>query len=243
HYNIYREGNVANQFDLIASVPYDSASMFVDTNSNPTIKAYMYKISTTDTCLNESELSSFHKTMHLIIGQGMGNNWNLSWTPYVGANYSTYNIFRGINSLDSLKYLTTISASNTSYTDINVPSGYVYYQVEIIIDTTQSKANENSIRSNYATNNPLGIVNYSSNNIITKLYPNPTEGKARLEIEGLSSEADVFVYDMIGRVIKKHQISIGENELDIDLSGYAKGGYSIRIVNESINQTKKLIVQ
>ena len=89
----------------------------------------------------------------------------------------------------------------------------------------------------------LGIENIEQTNISTKLYPNPTEGKSRLEIEGLNSEADVFVYDMIGRVIKKHQISIGENELDIDLSGYAKGIYSIRIVNESINQTKKLIVQ
>ncbi|MFA6933151.1 MAG: T9SS type A sorting domain-containing protein, partial [Bacteroidales bacterium] len=129
------------------------------------------------------------------------------------------------------------------YTDINVPSGYVYYQIEIIIDTTQSKANENSIRSNYATNNPLGIVNYSSNNIITKLYPNPTEGKARLEIEGLSSDVDVLVYDMVGRVIQTHKINKGKKELEIDLSGYAKGVYSIRIMNDSINQTKKLIVK
>ncbi|MDD4529455.1 MAG: T9SS type A sorting domain-containing protein, partial [Bacteroidales bacterium] len=220
----------------------DSASMFVDTNSNPTIKAYMYKISTTDTCLNESELSPFHKTMHLIIGQGMGNNWNLSWTPYVGANYSTYNIYRGINTLDSLKFLTTISSNNTSYTDVNVPSGYVYYQVEIIIDTTQSKANENSIRSNYATNDPLGIVNYSQTNISTKLYPNPTEGKAKLEVEGLNSDAEVLVYDMIGRVIQKHRLNKGTTELDIDLSGYAKGIYSIRIKNDTIRISRKLVV-
>ena len=245
HYNIYREGNVANQFDLIASVPYDSASMFVDTNSNPTIKAYMYKISTTDTCLNESELSPFHKTMHLTISQGMGNNWNLSWTPYVGANYSTYNIFRGINSLDSLKYLTTISASNTSYTDINVPSGYVYYQIEIVIDTTESKTGgNNSIRSNYATNKLISIEGVqTTDNIRTKLYPNPTEGKAKLDVEGLNTEADVLVYDMVGRVVQRHSLNKGKNDLEIDLSGYAKGVYSVRIVNDSVNQTLKLIVR
>ena len=244
HYNIYKEGNVLNQYDLIATVPYNSASMFVDTNSNPTIKAYMYKISATDTCLNESELSSFHKTMHLTISQGIGGNWNLYWSPYEGANYTTYNIYRGLNSLDSLEYLTTISSSNTSYTDIDVPSQIVYYQVEIIKDTnTTNKSGIQSIRSNIVTNNTIGLNNIHKNNITTKLYPNPTEGKAKLEIEGLNTEADVLVYDMIGRVVQRHSLNKGKNDLEIDLSGYAKGVYSIRIINDGINQTKKLIVQ
>ncbi|NCC18771.1 MAG: T9SS type A sorting domain-containing protein [Bacteroidia bacterium] len=244
HYNIYREGNVAGQYDLIATVLFDSVSMFVDTNSNPTVKAYMYKISTTDTCLNESALSPFHKTMHLTIGQGMGNNWNLNWTPYVGANYSTYNIYRGINTLDSLQFLTTISSSNTSYTDINVPSGYVYYQIEIIIDTTQTKfGDNNSIRSNYATNNTNSINDISLDNITIKLYPNPTNNKSKLEVEGLKSEADIIVYDMVGRVIKSYKINPTNNELEIDVNEFAKGVYNIRIMNDSINQTKKLIVQ
>ena len=244
HYNIYKEGNVLNQYDLIATVPYDSASMFVDTNSNPTIKAYMYKISTTDTCLNESELSSFHKTMHLTISQGIGNNWNLYWSPYEGAYYTTYNIYRGLNSLDSLEYLTTISSSNTSYTDIDVPSQIVYYQVEIIKDTnTTNKSGIQSIRSNIVTNNTIGLNNIHKNNITTKLYPNPTEGKAKLEIEGLNSDADVLVYDMVGRVVQRHSLNKGKNDLEIDLSGYAKGVYSVRIVNDSVNQTLKLIVR
>ncbi len=244
HYNIYREGNIANQFDLLSTVPYDSLSMFIDTNSNPSIKAYIYMISTTDTCLNESELSPLHKTMHLTIGQGMGSNWNLNWTPYVGTNYSTYNIYRGINSLDSLKFLTTISTSNTSYTDINVPNGYVYYQIEIIIDTTESKTGgNNSIRSNYATNKLISIEGVYADNITTKLYPNPSDGKAKLNVEGLNTEADVLVYDMVGRIVQRHSLNKGKNHLEIDLSGYAKGVYSLRIVNESVNQTLKLIVR
>ena len=84
---------------------------------------------------------------------------------------------------------------------------------------------------------------YLTNNITAKLYPNPTEGKAKLEVEGLNSEVEVLVYDMIGRVIQKHTIHKEMNELEIDLSGYSKGVYSIRIMNDNINQTKKLIVQ
>ncbi|HBN04605.1 MAG TPA: hypothetical protein DD434_02295, partial [Bacteroidales bacterium] len=89
----------------------------------------------------------------------------------------------------------------------------------------------------------VGLENIEQTNIQTKLYPNPTSNKSYLEIEGLTSEADVLVYDMVGRVIKTYKINQGTKELEIDLSGYSKGVYSIRIVNETINQTKKLIVQ
>ncbi|MDD4001950.1 MAG: T9SS type A sorting domain-containing protein, partial [Bacteroidales bacterium] len=66
--------------------------------------------------------------------------------------------------------------------------------------------------------------------------------KASLEVEGLNVEAYVLIYDMVGRVIQRHKINKGKNELEIDLTGYAKGVYSIRIMNDNINQTKKLIV-
>ena len=130
------------------------------------------------------------------------------------------------------------SVSDPNCIDSNIVQGQNYcYKIKALNKVAESEFSE-TICKTY-----LGIENIEQTNISTKLYPNPTEGKSKLEIEGLNSDADVFVYDMIGRVIKKHQISIGENELDIDLSGYAKGIYSIRIVNESINQTKKLIVQ
>lgn len=89
----------------------------------------------------------------------------------------------------------------------------------------------------------IGLGNIENSNIQAKLYPNPTNDKSTLEIEGLTSEADVMVYDMVGRLIQTHKINQGTKALDIDLRGYAKGVYNIKIVNESINQTKKLVVQ
>ncbi|MFA6932985.1 MAG: T9SS type A sorting domain-containing protein, partial [Bacteroidales bacterium] len=79
-------------------------------------------------------------------------------------------------------------------------------------------------------------------NISTKLYPNPTNGKASLEVEGLNAEAYVLIYDMVGRVIQRHKINKGKNELEIDLSGYAKGVYTIRIKNDTIRISRKLVV-
>ncbi|MDX9798869.1 MAG: leucine-rich repeat domain-containing protein [Bacteroidales bacterium] len=243
HYNIYKEGDTSFFYNLIATVPYDSASMFVDKHSNPSDKAYLYKISTTDTCLNESELSSFHKTIYLTISQGIGNNWNLYWNPYEGVNYLYYNIYRGISSPDTLEYLTTISSGNISYTDINVPSQIVYYQIEIIKDTNNLKSDSHKILSNIATNQNVSIKEIQTDNISTKLYPNPSEGKTILKIEGLDSKADVLVYDMLGKIVFKQIINIGQKELDIDLIGYPKGIYSINIVNNKVNITRKLIIR
>ncbi len=243
HYNIYKEGDTSFFYNLIATVPYDSASMFVDKHSNPSDKAYLYKISTTDTCLNESELSSFHKTIYLTISQGIGNNWNLYWNPYEGVNYLYYNIYRGISSPDTLEYLTTISSGNISYTDINVPSQIVYYQIEIIKDTNNLKSDSHKILSNIATNQNVSIEEIQTDNISTKLYPNPSEGKTILKIEGLDSKADVLVYDMLGKIVFKQIINLGQKELDIDLIGYSKGIYSINIVNNEVNITRKLIIR
>ncbi|MDD2530465.1 MAG: T9SS type A sorting domain-containing protein, partial [Bacteroidales bacterium] len=89
----------------------------------------------------------------------------------------------------------------------------------------------------------LGLNNLETNSIFINLYPNPANDRVKLEVEGLNSEADVLVYDMVGRVIQTYKINQGTKELEIDLRGYAKGVYSIKIANENIYQTKKLIVQ
>jgi len=131
----------------------------------------------------------------------------------------------------------------------NVNSNYYVDSIVLIIGETycyKVKAINGDCESEISDDNCFyyyGLNNINQSNISTKLYPNPTEGKARLEVEGLTSEADVLVYDMVGRVIQTYKINQGTKELEIDLSTYAKGVYSIRIVNKSINQTKKLIVQ
>ena len=145
-------------------------------------------------------------------------------------NGSSYVIYRNNDSLTT----TTMPI----YLDYAVTNGQAYcYKVKSINEECES-AFTNMICKTY-----VGLNYVQTDNIITRLYPNPTNNKSKLEIEGLTSEADVLVYDMIGRIMLKHKFNKGMNELEIDLSTYAKGVYSIRIVNESINQTKKLIVQ
>ena len=59
-----------------------------------------------------------------------------------------------------------------------------------------------------------------------------------LRTEGLNKAVDVFVYDITGRYLKAYKLEANQKELDIDLTGFAKGVYQVKVMN----QTKKLIV-
>ncbi len=162
---------------------------------------------------------------NLTINQ-ISNFFEITWQ----SNGISYEIYRD----DSL----IANVTQPIYLDYDLIHEQPYcYKVKSINGDCESEL------SNINCKTYLNIENIEQPYISTKLYPNPTNNKAKLEIEGLNSDAEVLVYDMIGRVIQKHTINKGNNELEIDLSGNAKGVYSIRIINDNINQTKKLIVQ
>ena len=166
-----------------------------------------------------------NKPLSLVIYQ-MTNYFELTWQ----GNSSEYDIYRN----DSL----IANVSQPIYLDNNLLNGTPYcYKVKARIGDCESEF------SDLACKSFVGLEDISQSNLQVKLYPNPSDGKAILNVEGLNTEADVLVYDMVGRVIQKHRLNKGTTELDIDLSGYAKGVYSVRIVNDSVNQTLKLIVR
>ena len=242
-YDVYREGNQSGQYDLMATIPHDSISMWVDTMSNSSTRSYKYRITSTDTCTHTSEASPIHKTLHLTINQGINNSWNLIWTPYEGVNYSSYNIYKGTSySIDSLQLLTSISGNNTTYTDVDNQGGTLYYQIEILLDNPCNFTKSiSSIRSNIVSNSEIGLSDINSQTIM-KLYPNPTKEITRLEIEGLKSKAEVKVFDILGREKNRYKIEEDQKSLDIDVKTLEKGVYNISIQNNEINLTKKLIV-
>ena len=178
---VYKEGFIANQYNQIGAIPFSQTSLFVDTNSNPATQAYRYKIAAVDTCGGVTLLSNFHKTIHLTINAGLNGSWNLIWDGYLGFQFNTYRIYRGPNT-NNMSLLTQLPSSATSYTDLNPPTGTVYYQIEVIKnagcypDTTYAKANTNYnySRSNTANNGNITPVFLSSNfsaNVLTGVWP------------------------------------------------------------------------
>jgi PKD repeat protein len=162
---VYRESFIAGQYVKIGALPFTQTSLFTDTNSNPAIQSYRYKIAAVDTCGGVTLLSDFHKTIHLTINAGLNGSWNLIWDGYQGFPFSTYRIYRGTNA-NSMSLLTQLPSTATSYTDLNPPTGTVYYQIEVIKnsgcypDTVTSKANTNynTSRSNTANNGSIAPI-------------------------------------------------------------------------------------
>ena len=65
-----------------------------------------------------SAVSPIHRSVHMTINRGMNDmTWNLIWNQYSGADVVSYNILRG-SSESTLTQIASVSAVNTSYTDV-----------------------------------------------------------------------------------------------------------------------------
>ncbi len=242
HYNIYKESSFVNQYELIGVVPYDSLSVFIDTISNPLQSSTKYRISITDSCNTETTLSPEHKTIHLSINQGMGNSFNLIWNNYEGFATSTYNIYRG-TSQDNVSLLASLPSSVNSYTDFSPPTGYVYYQIEVLSPSncSPSKSNNyNSSKSNFASNNPNNIseISYEREIIIT---PNPADTYLHVAISNYSTTNDynLKIYSLDGFLLESTPIKNSQNVIDI--SKLSTGIYFIKVKWSKFVTTKKII--
>jgi hypothetical protein len=226
---IYRESSVqTGKYDLIGKLSYTSIGVFTDTTSNARVQSNRYKITVKDICGFVTEKSPEHKTMHLTINKGTGNNWNLIWEQYVGQSVSSYKVYRGTSKTD-LAEIGSTSGGNTTYTDETAPNGTVFYQIEVVLpqacsslkSTSYASSRSNIISSADATS---GIAS----NSITELfiYPNPANDKLYIK-NIMSSKSIAFIYDLQGKLVLNKQIDTNP----IDISNLIRGIYTVKLVN------------
>ena len=238
-YNIYKETNVTDVYEKIGSVAYDSLSVFTDNQSAANVKSNKYKMSILDKSDLESPLSNPHKTMHLSINKGQNNIWNLIWESYEGFSVSTYNIYRGTNPTN-LNFIDATSASSSQYSDISVPNGDVYYQLEVISPTLISpskvsavskiqqtenfiQTTYNSSRSNIATNVVDGINELNAGENDIKIYPNPIKNEFRIDFAGCST---FEILNLTGQVVYSGDLN---KSTIVDISNLSAGNYLIKL--------------
>lgn len=150
-FRIYRESATTGVYDLIGAQAYSVESSFIDQASYPEVKSELYKISSLDSCGNESVLSLYHRSLHLISSPGLGNNVVLSWDNYIGFAFAKYKIWRGSNP-SSMSVLDSVSSSISNYTDTMPPTlDSLFYLIEVIHPTgcvATKQKNFNSSKSN-----------------------------------------------------------------------------------------------
>ncbi len=205
-YHVFRESNQAGVFLKIKTLDAEEFSVLVDSTSSPEALPHSYRLSYTDSCGNESDLSPVHTTIHLNANLGTGGENNLSWTHYQGFPFLTYTIYRGPGK-DSLEAFQEVSSNVTSFTDMDPPSQITFYQIVVSRDGACQPAKKAGIdysisKSNVVELSTVGIESPISNPGIT-LYPNPA-GKAinvMSPVELTGGDTEISFFDISGKHI------------------------------------------
>tara|TARA_B100000767_G_scaffold103057_1_gene98921 strand:- start:191 stop:2551 length:2361 start_codon:yes stop_codon:yes gene_type:complete len=211
---------------------------FLDITSNNTTQAYRYKIKTTDVCGASYPDSSFHKIILLQSGIASDNSINLSWTPYLGLDFSTYNIYKNTNGT-GYELLTSLSFNNTTYNDTaaNVlDNAYEYYIAIEAPDCNTDPLMTEFIKSNLEYVNPnLESNDFTYLDNAISLFPNPTSGQVKLNTSNDIDIIRVELYNVLGQ-----QITIATNN-SIEMSFLPAGLYYLQIDTNLGTVTKTII--
>mgnify|MGYP002623288496 CR=1 FL=1 len=138
--NIYRETSVSDSYELIGQADL-SVGEFTDLDSRPDVTSDSYMMTLGTIYDTESRPSNVHTTMHLMANRGMGNNINLRWTPYVGADIAQYVIMAGPTP-ESLSEVAYVSGHTVSYTHERSSDAVTYYSVVYRLRSEVANAKE-----------------------------------------------------------------------------------------------------
>jgi photosystem II stability/assembly factor-like uncharacterized protein len=262
-YRVYRESNIKNVYELLATKPYDNLSVFVDMTSQPKKKSHLYKISVVDNCGNESLKSPYHKTLFLQYGgsvEGVIMNWGEYEIENSEMDFVSYIIYRGSDSTQ-LQPIDTISASLDQYTDTDPDAlaGRRYYRIAGVKATkcypsvgTGKKAGTgpySQSMSNLEDNRlQVGISDLRDDVYNLKIYPNPFRQETRITYRlDKPSDVKIEIFNLLGArtadIVNTKQ-DPGDFSYNVSASdmGVAEGVFYLRLTVNGNTTVKKLIL-
>ena len=254
-YYVYRDTANYN-YALIGIVPFDSSGRFVDTvrylypaNGDPQASSWRYKIAIKDVCGNISPMSLYHQTMFF-----QDNSGNFTWSEYKiegeplpVPQLQSYRFYRDNLSNGNWTLIQALSASSTSYTDVNYaayPLGQWRVNALLQNDCNISQRNStgySTTRSNIKNRTAVSIHEASSETVIT-LSPNPAD--ENLTINSTFAINSILVYDALGRiVINENKFHSNSKTQSINLSDLSSGVYAVVCKGNDFEVRKKLMVK
>ena len=244
---VYKETDEANVYQVIDTVSYEELPIVTDYGSNPAMRPYRYKIGFRDSENTIFPAGDYHQTIHLTISQGVGGNFNLIWTPYVGINYSSYNILRK-SGTRGYEQIATVSSSFNSFTDFNAPSKDVAYIISINLpgacNTGLRVADYSVVYSNVASNSLVSVAENKEVNF--SIYPVPANDQINIQFGDNAKETtNLTITDVAGRIIYSGEFADARpgQIYTINSSDYAEGIYIMHVISDGISSTKKIVVR
>ena len=241
-FRIYRD--IVGVYTHIGSVAYADLSEFVDfTNGvNPQTTSYRYKISTIDTCGNESALSAYHETIHLTL-----NGSNLIWDNYEGFPFFYYRILRDTIGLGGFTKIDSVTNNNFTFTDPNPSLNYNNYKIEIVHPdgcTAEKTKNYNSSKSNtsFAIGTGINAKNKKTAKAFLLVSPNPFTEFTNISYETSTNGPVQFeIYDLMGKKVWSYKGIAKAGRHSMIWKPDASGLYFIDALMDSRHFTEKII--
>ncbi|NCC18880.1 MAG: T9SS type A sorting domain-containing protein, partial [Bacteroidia bacterium] len=91
----------------------------------------------------------------------------------------------------------------------------------------------------------LTLTSIDQELVTVVMYPNPASQETKLVVTGLQGEVKITISDVQGRIINTINTKANNNKVEetINVSNMAKGVYYVRLQNDQISRTQKLIVK
>src|SRR5690554_1618016 len=264
NYIIYRGNNVSGLYDIVDTVSYSYISVFNDVVASPERRSWKYRISAVNECGIESNLSRYHKTIHLVMSDGGAPDEKiLSWDPYEGLDYFYYNLYRGTD-VDSWQLIEDNIPVTSQLTFINtLPTGAteVDYFVEVVPTSggcfaTFGKVQDyNSSRSNKPSpifQPGVGVgefIDTTTNTMVydnvefkATVYPNPSDGNFKIQItDNVNNEKlNMTVVGINGNMIHQQTLNTDLNAVQLNVGS---GIYFVQIQSKNTVENIRIVVQ
>ncbi|MBR3981345.1 MAG: leucine-rich repeat protein [Bacteroidales bacterium] len=235
-YTIYRETERLGEYAKLDDVQYNETSIYVDVTANSLEYPYRYKISATDNCGKQSELSPSHKTIHLQKNKSIGTENNLSWTAYEGFDFLTYSIFRVTN--EGVEEIKKVNSSVLTYTDLQPAQGTISYYVGVelpeTIDINDPFVKAESGPFNLAISNIAEVENKTAISFVEEKPVNVYAAHNAIVVEN-AGENQIVICNAIGQTIVRAK---GNNEA-VKSFNVEKGIYIVIVGNKAV----KIVVE
>jgi len=242
-YEVLRETNTANVYNVIGSIDPNMSS-FLDDSSNNTSQEYRYKVRLVDLCGNTSSNSDLHKTILLQSSISVNNSINLNWTSYQGTNIPSYKIYRKVND-EEFSLLNEISSNSTNYNDQQANASLNSYEYYVAVEVNEcntasskssKKNNLTEIKSNrqIIADSSLSLNEPDFANSVS-ITPNPASTRINIIINGNTIYLKSEVYNMLGQLI------LESKEKNISIEKLSKSTYFLKILTDKGFVTKKFI--
>jgi hypothetical protein len=160
----------------------------------------------------------------------------VSWKTEQEINSDRFELQRSFNNSPFETVATILSKNSNSntaqfytFTDPNSLAGVSLYRIKMIDkDNSFSFSNVQLVKGTGSTSD-------------FTVFPNPSNGNAKITIADLNESKKVMVFDYLGRVVRQTSFANGNS---VDITNLQKGGYIIKVIGEKtgVSSVQKITV-